>query len=77
MKATSTHVRWLRLQNSGLVEPFASPEEAAHRLIGVQAQMPPAAALALWNRTPDLTHADLEEARRFHPNCSRASCSAM
>ena len=63
MKATSTQLRWFRLRRSGLVEPFTSPEEAAHRLIGVQAQMLPAAALAIWNRTPGLTHADLKAER--------------
>jgi len=63
LKATSTQLRWLRLQRSGLVKPFTSPEETAHRLIGVQAQMPIAAALAIWNRMPTLTHADLEAER--------------
>ena len=63
MKVTSSQVHWFRLQRSGLVEPFTSAEETAHRLIGVQAQLPPAAALAIWNRTSALTHADLEALR--------------
>ncbi len=63
MKATPTQLRWFRLRRSGLVKPFTSPEETAHRLIGVQAQMLPAAALAIWNRTHGLTHADLEAER--------------
>lgn len=53
---TSEQIRWYRLRRSGLVEPFASPEEAANKLVGVQAQILPAAGLALWNRTLGLTH---------------------
>ena len=45
MKITAAQVHWFRLRRSGLVQPFATPEETAGRLIGVQAQRP-AAALA-------------------------------
>ncbi len=48
---TEEQVRWFRLRRSGLVEPFASPEEAASALVGVQAQILPAAGVSLWNRT--------------------------
>ncbi len=43
-------IRWFRLRRSGLVQPFASPEATASALAGVQAQILPAALLALWNR---------------------------
>ena len=50
MKITPAQVHWFRLRRSGLVKPFATPEETAGRLIGVQAQLPPAADLAFgWN----------------------------
>ena len=53
-------LRWFRLYNSGLIKPFASNEEAARSLFGVQAQILPAAALSLWNRTPALSHQRFE-----------------
>ena len=53
-------VRWFRLRRSGLVSPFGTPEAAAGALFGVQAQILPAAALALWNRTSGLTHSRFE-----------------
>jgi uncharacterized protein YcaQ len=56
LKLTETHIRWFRLRRSGLAEPFSSPEEAARALVGVQAQILPAAGLALWNRTRGLTY---------------------
>ncbi|MFN8444113.1 MAG: winged helix DNA-binding domain-containing protein [Caldilineaceae bacterium] len=43
------------MKRSGLVDPFPTPETAASALIGVQAQIEPAAGLALWNRTSGLT----------------------
>ena len=43
-------IRWFRLRRSGLVEPWATPEAAAARLAGVQAQILSASFLALWNR---------------------------
>jgi hypothetical protein len=48
-------MRWFRLQRSGLVTPFATPEAAAAALFGIQAQILPAGALALWNRTIGLS----------------------
>ena len=54
-------LRWFRLQNSGLIKPFASNEEAARSLFGVQAQILPAAALSLWNRTPRGSHQHFED----------------
>lgn len=50
-------VRWFRLRRSGLITPFATPEAAARSLAGVQAQIHPAAGVALFNRTTDLNHA--------------------
>ncbi len=63
MKITSSQVHWFRLRRSGLIEPFASPEETARRLIGVQAQLMTAADLAFWNRTANCTAQVLREAR--------------
>ncbi|MCB0040747.1 MAG: winged helix DNA-binding domain-containing protein [Caldilinea sp.] len=57
---TLDQARWFRMRRSGLVDPFASAEAAAAELAGIQAQIHPAAGLALWNRTPDLTHAGYE-----------------
>lgn len=54
-------VRWFRLRRSGLITPFATPETAAQSLVGVQAQIHPAAGVALFNRTPDLSHARYEQ----------------
>ena len=60
MNLTMQQVRWFRLRRSGLKEPFSSPEEAARALAGVQAQIEPAAGLALWNRTRGLDAARFE-----------------
>ncbi|MGL4650116.1 MAG: winged helix DNA-binding domain-containing protein, partial [Caldilineaceae bacterium] len=49
-----------RVIGSGLVTPFASPEEAAARLVGVQAQIEPAAGIALWNRTKGFSATKLD-----------------
>ncbi|MBP8293843.1 MAG: AlkZ family DNA glycosylase [Caldilineaceae bacterium] len=54
-------MRRYRLLRSGLITPFATPEAAASALAGVQAQILPAAGLALWNRTAGFTHARYEE----------------
>lgn len=59
-EADIQQVRWFRLRRSGLVTPFATPELAARHLVGVQAQIHPAAGLALRNRTTDLTFAQYE-----------------
>jgi hypothetical protein len=56
-------VHWLRLRSSGLVEPFADAQTAARALIGIQAQMPSAAAVSLWNRTGNCTAAEMERLR--------------
>jgi hypothetical protein len=47
---TDAQIRWFRQRRSGLSAPFATPEEAAAALGGVQAQILSAALLALWNR---------------------------
>lgn len=59
--ADMQQVRWFRLRRSGLTAPFASPEAVAQAMVGVQAQIHPAAGLALHNRTSGLTHARYEE----------------
>jgi hypothetical protein len=41
-----------RYVNNGLYTPFADPFTAAQSLVGIQAQILPAASLALWNRVP-------------------------
>jgi hypothetical protein len=61
LHASLQQVRWFRLRRCGLVTPFDSPEAAAQQLAGVQAQIHPAAGLALYNRTSGLTHARYEE----------------
>jgi hypothetical protein len=43
-------LRWHRLTRSGLITPFTSAGECAEALIGIQAQMPRAAALAIASR---------------------------
>ena len=60
MQISPRQAHWFRLRRSGLVEPFATSEETASRLIGVQAQLPPAAAISFWNRTADCTAESLE-----------------
>lgn len=60
-KLTQTQIRWFRLRRSGLVDPFDSTEAGARALAGVQAQILPAAALALWNRTNGLTYAQFNQ----------------
>jgi len=71
VRVTPTQVRWFRFRRSGLAEPFRTPEETAHRLIGVQAQLPPAAALAFRNRTSGCTASGLDEARLAHRSLVR------
>jgi uncharacterized protein YcaQ len=56
VSVSAEQARWFRLVRSGLVEPFGTPEAVASALAGVQAQILPAAGLALWNRTSGLTH---------------------
>ncbi|MBA2390300.1 MAG: winged helix DNA-binding domain-containing protein [Geodermatophilaceae bacterium] len=57
MKLADGQARWYRLRRSGLVERYDTPERVASVLVGVQAQILPAAGLSLWNRAPGLTHA--------------------
>jgi hypothetical protein len=60
LSLTPEQTRWQRFQRAGFVQPFADAPTAASALVGVQAQILPAAGLALWNRTPELnqTHFD-------------------
>lgn len=60
-KLTQIQVRWFRLRRSGLVDPFDSTEAGARALAGVQAQILPAAALAMWNRANGLTYAQFNQ----------------
>ena len=60
-RVTADQVRWFRLRKSGLAgSKFASPEDAAHALFGVQAQINSAGRLALWHRltSPESDDAD-------------------
>ncbi len=66
MAITELQIRWFRLRRSGLERPFATPEIAAATLAGIQAQILPAAGLALWNRTAGLSHDDFDA--RLHQN---------
>lgn len=54
-------LRYYRLAQNGLIVPFAGPEAAASALVGVQAQILPAAALALWNRATGLSAAQVDD----------------
>ena len=65
MRVTDEQVRWFRFRRSGLVEPFGTPEAAAGVLAGVQAQILPAATLALWNRSAVGAGTALEVAARL------------
>jgi len=62
-RLTKAQIHWFRLRRSGLVKPLGSIEQAAHQLIGIQAQMLPAANVAFWNRATGCTLAVLEGAR--------------
>lgn len=62
MKLTRQQAAWFRFRRSGLAAPFESAEAAARALVGVQAQLLPAAGLALWNRTRGF---DLREMERL------------
>jgi hypothetical protein len=59
---SAEQARWFRIRRSGLDRPFATAELAATALVGVQAQILPAAGLALWNRSVGLTNAAFEDA---------------
>ncbi len=60
MELTPDHIRWFRLRRSGLITPFDSPVACARALGGIQAQMMPAAGIALWNRTRKLTNTSFQ-----------------
>lgn len=57
---TLDQVRRFRMERSGLIAPMESPEAVTSALVGVQAQILPAAGLSLWNRTRGLTNARFE-----------------
>ncbi len=61
VRLSRKQVAWFRLCRSGLVTPFESAEAAAEDLIGIQAQFPSPAALALWNRTNGLSLENLND----------------
>ena len=66
IRLTEAQIRWYRLRRSGLVEPFdgvltEAVTTAVSTLAGIQAQILPAAAISLWNRTTGLTYARFEE----------------
>lgn len=61
---TPAQARWHRMARQGLTAPLASAAEVARALAGVQAQILPAAGLALWNRARPFSAADL--ARRLY-----------
>ncbi len=61
MQISRRQLSWSRLSRSGLVEPFETAQQAAHALSGIQAQLLPAAGLALWNRTLGFDASQLEE----------------
>ena len=58
-------IRWFRLRRSGLIEPWATPEAAAARLAGVQAQILSASLLALWNRAATGAETEAQVAARL------------
>ena len=63
VEVTARQAHWFRLRRSGLVDRFATHAETARHLVGVQAQMLPAANLALWHRTAGCTLDQLTAAR--------------
>ncbi len=50
-QVTWSQVGWFRLRRNGLVEPFDTPQDTTRALIGVQAQILPAAGISLMHRT--------------------------
>lgn len=57
---TQDQVIRARYVHHGLLTPFPDPLVAAQRLAGVQAQILPAAGLALWNRVAGFSADQLE-----------------
>ncbi len=66
VRVTAEQARWLRWRRSGLVTPFADPLAVTGALVGVQAQLLPAAGLALWHRSHSFDHADLDAGLHEH-----------
>lgn len=62
LEITLDAMRAFRLVRSGLLDPFGSVVEAAHALVGVQAQILSAAGLSLVSRSPLASHAEFERA---------------
>ena len=60
-QVSAEQLRYHRMRQNGLLAPFATPEAAAAALVGVQAQILPAAALALGNRTTGLNEAAVDK----------------
>lgn len=60
IQLTPEQIRWQRFQRAGFATPYADATTAATTLMGVQAQILPAAGLALWNRTPEYSHNTFE-----------------
>lgn len=61
VELTIEQVAAARIVQNGLFKPFADPVTAARQLAGVQAQILPAAGLALWNRVPGLKNTQFEQ----------------
>jgi hypothetical protein len=57
MDITQEQLRRHRLAQSGLLSPFATPEDCARNLVGIQAQITQAAALAIANRVRGFSYA--------------------
>ena len=63
-RATADQVRWFRLRKSGLASSkFASPEDAARALFGIQAQINSAGRLALWHRLASSESDDADQTK--------------
>ncbi|NKC19986.1 hypothetical protein CWC29_014310 [Pseudoalteromonas sp. S4498] len=60
MKITLNDLKWHRMKRSGLITPFKSAEDCAESLIGIQAQMPRAAALSIANRVVNFSFLEFE-----------------
>jgi hypothetical protein len=60
---SNVQTRWFRFRRSGLIDSFKTPTDAARQLIGIQAQIPISAHLALTNRVDNVTLNSLKAAR--------------
>jgi hypothetical protein len=58
---SAEQIRWHRFVRNGLLAPFADAATVCIELVGVQAQILPAAGLALWNRAPRVSALRLEQ----------------